>query len=64
MYYDKHFMFCCLFTGEVVITESDIFIENMPIITPNGDVIVKSLSLQVHGYQINGHIVRLKEFHQ
>jgi len=57
-------MFCCLFTGEVVITESDIFIENMPIITPNGDVIVKSLSLQVHGYQINGHIVRLKEFHQ
>ncbi|KAH3880850.1 ATP-binding cassette sub-family D member 1-like [Dreissena polymorpha] len=33
--------------GEVVITDGSIFIEDMPIITPNGDIIVKSLSLQI-----------------
>lgn len=41
-------IFYVCFTGQVVITERNIYIENMPIITPNGDVIVKSLSLQVH----------------
>ena len=34
-------------TGQVFITEGNILVENMPIITPNGDVIVKSLSIQV-----------------
>ncbi|XP_045166777.2 ATP-binding cassette sub-family D member 1-like [Mercenaria mercenaria] len=33
--------------GEVVETERNILVENMPIITPNGDIIVKSLSLQM-----------------
>ncbi|XP_052780307.1 ATP-binding cassette sub-family D member 1-like [Mya arenaria] len=33
--------------GEVVITDGSIYIKDMPIITPNGDVIVKSLSLEM-----------------
>ena len=34
-------------TGVVVDTDSTIDIENLPIITPNGDVIVASLTLRV-----------------
>ena len=36
-----------MITGEVVETDSHIFIDDMPIITPNGDIIVQSLSLRV-----------------
>jgi hypothetical protein len=39
-------MFCC-FLGVVVDTEHDIVVDNVPIITPNGDVVVSSLSLKV-----------------
>ena len=39
--------FLFVWAGEVVETQSHIYIEEMPIITPNGDIIVQSLSLKV-----------------
>ena len=33
--------------GEVIDTENMILLEDVPVITPNGDVVVKSLSFKV-----------------
>lgn len=37
----------CSCAGDVIETERDIIVENVPIITPNGDVVVNKLNLQV-----------------
>ena len=34
-------------TGEVIDTQNTILLEDVPVITPNGDVVVKSLSFKV-----------------
>lgn len=39
--------FSILIEGQIIESEEDIIAENVPIITPNGDVIVESLSLKV-----------------
>ena len=36
-----------LIEGEIIESDEDIVAENVPIITPNGDIIVESLSLKV-----------------
>jgi hypothetical protein len=37
----------CSSIGVVIDTERDIVVDNVPVITPNGDVVVSSLSLKV-----------------
>ena len=44
MYLCKHF---CIVIGTVVDTDGNIKLEDLPIVTPNGDVVVPSLSFQV-----------------
>jgi hypothetical protein len=39
--------FFVLIEGQIIESDEDIIAENVPIITPNGDVIVESLSLKV-----------------
>ena len=36
-----------LIEGQIIESDEDIIAENVPIITPNGDIIVESLSLKV-----------------
>ena len=43
-----------MFAGNVVDTEDTIMCDNLPIITPNGDIVVSSLSFKV------GHIPVLR----
>jgi len=41
------------FVGTVVDTEYDIIVHNVPIITPNGDVVVSSLTFKVSDSHVN-----------
>jgi hypothetical protein len=40
-----------LIKGQIIESNEDIIAENIPIITPNGDIIVESLSLKVKFYK-------------
>ena len=50
--------------GEIIPSDEDIIAENVPIITPNGDIIVNSLSLKVRFRKILIFVFFLKnKFH-
>jgi hypothetical protein len=45
--YKYIYMFDVLVLGRIIQSNEDIIAENVPIVTPNGDTIVDSLSLKV-----------------
>jgi len=48
----KNLFFFILIEGQIIESDEDIIAENVPIITPNGDIIVDSLSLKVKFFKL------------
>ena len=42
-----------MFSGEVVDTDDTIVLEDVPVVTPNSDVVVSSLSFKVTSFAYN-----------